>query len=151
MNDVQLRDELIARAGIDSRTIDMGRPDDMFNSILDALRDIHRGKEVLYGDYLKTHGSEPDQFFLTQHFCDLKRKYVRADNFIKRYIEDKNSISLDQLLDTYSDLAVYAIMGIQCINHVMERAQNSGFDVYKDRTITPTPPTPPTIDSGIPF
>lgn len=116
---VDIRELLFARAGLKPRMTELGEEDKMFNAIAETLIAIHRGKEVLYGNYLETHGKEPPQFFLTQHFCDVKRKYVRAENFIRRYVQDKDSIPLEELLDTYSDIAVYAIMGIQAIVKVM--------------------------------
>lgn len=115
-------DFLVKRSGLTDEEIAKGKPDLNFERILKGLCDIHRGKEALYGNYLETHGKDPDAFFLTQHFCDLKRKYVRAENFIKQFDpKDKDGIQLEQLIDTYSDMAVYAVMGIQAVFHIINR------------------------------
>lgn len=115
----QLISVLVGRAGLTKQDVAMGKPDEVFENILEALVQIHRGKEVLYGNYMETHGSEPENFCLIQHFCDLKRKYVRAENFVKLKAEGK-PLDLNQLVDTYSDLAVYAAMGIQLTYHLMD-------------------------------
>lgn len=120
MDKSHIIDTLVERAGLSFNDVVMGAHDPDFEAITEAMIQIHRGKEVLYGNYLKTHGSEPAKFSLIQHFCDTKRKYVRAENFIKLHSEDK-APSLEQLMDTYSDLAVYAIMGVQLVFHLMAR------------------------------
>lgn len=111
---------LVNRAGLDAAMVEMGREDFEFNLITLAMRKIHRGKEVLYGNYLHTHGNDPEKFALMEHFCDVKRKYVRAESFLKATMEGRD-IPLDELLDTYADMAVYAVMGIQMILHLERR------------------------------
>jgi hypothetical protein len=91
-----------------------------FFSVMLALGEIHSAKSKLYGDYMETHGSEPELMALTQHFCDIKRKFVRAENYI-RLRNEGDKIPLDDLLDTYADLAVYGIMGLELIFHILER------------------------------
>ena len=120
----ELQKLLIERAGLSQELIDKGTPDEIFEGILDALKSIHTGKGVLYGSYLETHGSEPANFCLIQHFCDTKRKYVRAENFVKQRADGVEH-DINELLDTYSDLAIYAIMGIQLINHLQQRRQSN--------------------------
>ena len=123
LSEQQITQLLVQRAGLTPADVEMGKPDFQFESILRGLVDIHRGKEVLYGNYMETHGSEPENFCLVQHFCDTKRKYVRAENFVKLKSDGKD-LDLMQLLDTYSDLAVYAAMGIQLTLHLIERKKN---------------------------
>lgn len=113
---------LLKRAGLSEADVAAGRTDNLFNDIADILKDIHKGKEVLYGDYLITHGSDSDKLFLLQHFCDLKRKYVRYENYSKRVLENKD-VDIYELLDTLSDLAVYSIMGLQMVDELLKREQ----------------------------
>lgn len=91
-----------------------------FNSLADTLCRIHAVKAIHYGDYLKTHGDETKELFATQHFCDIKRKYVRAKTFIERMTRGE-TVDFHDLLDTYSDLAVYAVMGLQMAFSVIEK------------------------------
>jgi len=114
---------LTDRAGLSTEMIQRGVPDEQFENICNALKQIHRGKEVLYGNYLETHGGDPTNFALMEHFADFKRKYVRAEIYIKKRLEG-DVHDLSQLLDTYSDAAVYALMGIQmCLKFISERGE----------------------------
>lgn len=117
---MDMRAKLLERAGLTEEMVSRGKVDYAFEEILEAMREIHRGKEVLYGNYMETHGDEGETFSLIQHFCDTKRKYVRAENFVKQQADGGN-ISLDELLDTYCDLAVYSIIGVQLIFHLLEK------------------------------
>lgn len=114
---------LLKRAGITHELLNAGKSDDLFAEILSAMKAIHRGKEALYGNYMETHGNDPTNFALMEHFCDIKRKFVRADGFIKKRMEG-NNIDLKEMLDTYSDIAVYGAIGVQLVIHLMEREQN---------------------------
>ncbi len=114
--------KLIERSGLSVEIIAAGEHDPEFADIVGALNDIHQGKQVLYGDYVKTHGSESPSFTLLQHFCDLKRKYVRAEHFIKLQLNN-DAPPIEELLDTYADMAVYSVMGIQAINRIL-KAEN---------------------------
>lgn len=118
---------LLQRAGITDELLEVGEVDQLFEKILEALGAIHRGKEALYGNYLETHGDEPTNFALVQHFCDLKRKFVRAENFVKKRLDGQN-ISLVEMLDTYSDMAVYGAMGVQLCLHLMTRGKDADSD-----------------------
>lgn len=113
-------DRLIKRAGLTIDMVEKGKRDHYFEEILDGLEMVHRGKEVLYGRYLEIHGSDPQMFALMEHFADLKRKYVRAEHFMKHSMEGVE-IDILELYDTYTDMAVYAAMGVQLIEHLMER------------------------------
>lgn len=113
--------ELLRRASIheDAREADTEETS-QFNYMLEAIKRIHHVKALGYGDYIKTHGDESKELFATQHFCDIKRKYVRAKNFIERMTRGE-TVDFHDLLDTYSDLAVYAVMGLQMAFHVIEK------------------------------
>lgn len=118
---------LLNRAGITPELLEAGEVDQQFEFILEALGTIHRGKEALYGNYLETHGDEPTNFALVQHFCDLKRKYVRAETFVKKRLDGQH-ISLEEMLDTYADLAVYGAMGVQLVLHLINRGTDADTD-----------------------
>ncbi len=111
------------RAGVTSMLAQASPPSEDFVAILEGMKDIHRAKTILYGNYIKTHGSDPQLFALMEHFSDIKRKYVRAEHFMKLVMSGKD-MSTDELFDTYSDLAVYAAMGVQLLIHLGERDQN---------------------------
>lgn len=115
----KVKSKLLPLAGI-AIGDDLQEIDIKFFSLALALGEIHSAKGKLYGNYIETHGSEPELMSLTQHFCDIKRKFVRAENYI-RLRNEGDKIPLDDLLDTYSDLAVYGIMGLELIFHILER------------------------------
>lgn len=122
---MQLRREmlntLIERAGLTNDIMAKAKINSDFEAITDVLKDIHAGKSVLYGDYMKTHGADSENWGIIQHFLDLKRKYVRAENFVDRKVNGED-IELEEMLDTYSDMAVYSIMGVQIIfKYIKER------------------------------
>jgi hypothetical protein len=109
---------LLKRAGLMPDLIAKGATDAEFSGILEALEAIHRGKEVLYGNYLETHGNSPTA--LVEHFADVKRKWVRYQNFVaKRMGGDK--MDYHELMDTLSDMAVYSVMGIQLVRLLIEK------------------------------
>ena len=118
-----LRQKLLDRAGITEELLEQGDDDADFHEILEALGAIHIGKSVLYGDYMETHGSDPELFCLIMHFCDLRRKFLRAENFIHMRADGKN-ISKTELLDTYTDIAVYGMLGVQLLEHLAKRTQD---------------------------
>lgn len=117
------RELLLKRAGLTPAMVQRGKTDEFFTVVMDALSDIYKGKQVLYGNYLETHGGDPTQFALMEHFSDIKRKYVRAQAFMKEYFNGSHDMPLDELLDTYSDLAVYGAIGVQLVLHLIAREQ----------------------------
>lgn len=117
---MSLRETLLKRAGITKELLKEAEDDPIFFEILESLGAIHAGKAVLYGDYMETHGVDPEMFCLIQHFCDLRRKFLRAENFIKMRAEGRQ-IDKMELLDTYSDIAVYGMLGIQLLDHLEKR------------------------------
>ena len=120
----EIRDKMLGRAGLGYEWVEeFGKPDPDFYEILKGMSLIHRGKEVLYGEYMQTHGGDPTKFALMEHFADVKRKYVRAENFLKMTLNDKE-IDIWELFDTYCDMAVYAAMGVQLVLHITEREKD---------------------------
>ena len=113
---------LLARAGITPELIAAGAEDVPFDQIMDALMDIHKGKSALYGNYMETHGAkdDPELFCLMEHYCDIRREWLRAENFIKKSAAGED-IALEELLDTFSDMAVYSALGIQLVFKLMAR------------------------------
>ena len=112
---------LLKRAGLDFEAGGVINPE--FEKILEAMLWIHTGKSIQYGDYIKTHGSDPIDFCLMEHYADVKRKFVRADNFLRQKLSG-GKIPIEELLDTYTDLAVYGALGVQLVMHLMEREKN---------------------------
>lgn len=115
-----LYDLLVKRAGLTADVLAKGETDAEFGAILGALAAIRSGKEVLYGDYIVTHGSSPTA--LIEHYCDVKRKFVRAQGFMERRMRGEQ-IALEELVDTYSDLAVYSALGIKLLLHLMAKGK----------------------------
>lgn len=113
-------DLLFKRAGIDTLKDFGGTSDDIFRSITNVILDIHGDKSFLYGNYIETHGNDPELMCLFEHFSDLKRKFVRAENYIRKRADGVN-IDIEELLDTYLDLAVYGALGVQLILHLRRR------------------------------
>ena len=115
-----ISDRMLERSGLTMEFIQTGLDDSNFRSILEGMQLIYKGKSVLYGNYIETHGSNPTPFALMEHFADLKRKYIRAEHFMKRTLSGEK-IDILELLDTYSDMAVYAAIGVQLIFHLEEK------------------------------
>lgn len=123
--------ELVKRAGLDWETIEKGNDDALFDNIIEAFKHIHRGKGFLYGDYLKGIDEKPELRALLGNFLDLERKFVRANNIIN-LLADGQKIELEQLLDTYSDLGVYAAMSVGLVFHLIKKntpAQEPSDDI----------------------
>lgn len=124
MNRQDIIATMVNRAGL---TVDISvrsKNDRTFDAIISGLKRIHDGKEVLYGNYIETHGKDPELFALMEHFADLKRKYIRAEHIMKRLAKGE-IINKMELFDTYSDMAVYAVMGIQLLIHLEERNEQT--------------------------
>lgn len=115
INDLpELSQELLKRAGITDELLAASKkPDVEFEEIVDTLKLIHQGKAVLYGNYIESHKNDGDLLMLVEHYADLKRKYVRVDNFVKKMVNEGEKISYEEQLDSFSDLAVYSLLGIQ--------------------------------------
>lgn len=119
-----LCNKLIKKSGLTTDQIYKQSVDFQFGAILHTLQKIHTGKAVLYGDYIKTHGNQNDLLCLMQLFADMKRKWLRFENWIDIATdENQQTLSQDELLDTFSDLAVYSVMAIQMLDY-LEKKRN---------------------------
>jgi hypothetical protein len=139
---------LIARSGLTLDIMAYGQDNPVFAEILKAMGLIHTGKQVLYGDYLQTHGSDPLLFALMEHFCDVKRKYVRAEHFVKKASEG-TLLDLDELLDTYCDLAVYGAIGVQLVNHLKRREELNATGTDRGSNQKSQPEWPDGLDDDV--
>lgn len=120
-----IRDNLIKFSGMSTEEINQAskvKQDQDFEMIIETLKEIHRAKGVLYGNYIETHGCDPELLALTEHYADVKRKFVRADNYMKQRHNGKD-LSPTLLIDTYMDMAVYSILGIQLAMEKAERRE----------------------------
>lgn len=124
---------MFRRSGLTASLYEKGGSDKSFEEVLQGMKIVHQGKEVLYGHYVETHGSDPKMFALMEHFADIKRKFVRAEHFMKKSL-DGEDFDILELFDTYSDIAVYGAMGVQLIAHLIERDGNE-----RTRSDDPTP------------
>lgn len=118
---IDIVETLVHQADLSREVLDCATNDHEFLKVLHGLEQIHNGKGVLYGNYLETHGQGNELLCLTEHFCDMKRKYIRADHYIKQRFND-NNLPLTELLKSYSDLAVYAMLGLQLVFKKMEES-----------------------------
>lgn len=122
--EMNIADLMIERAGLSSKILSHSVSDPQFDLILQGIRQIHNGKEVLYGQYIKTHGEDPKLFALMEHFADIKRKFIRAETFLKKSMSG-HDIDLVELFDTYVDIAVYGALGVQLLSHLMRKQNES--------------------------
>lgn len=106
---------LVARASLTDAIVAKGKSDPDFDSILQGLSAIHKGKEVGYGSYKKANESVPVDFRIIFHYADMRRKFIRLENLAMQATKKDGGVDFFDLLDTYSDLAVYAAMGLQMI------------------------------------
>ena len=94
----------------------MNGKDTNFDLVLSTVRKIHYGKGLIYGEYSKNIGEIencPHDERMYSSFMDLKRKFNRILPIIKNMKADELNIKqTEQLLDTYIDLSVYALMGV---------------------------------------
>ncbi len=118
---MDIKQKLIEKSGLTQKEIDSGTNDEDIRIIMDALLEIRQGKEFLHGNYVNTHGQDDYKYALMQHFMDTKRKYLRADHFIKKLISEGEDPDIELLYDTYADLALYAILGVQLVKHLEQR------------------------------
>ena len=116
-NGLQVVRLTMERAGLTNEVIELATPDNRFDNIVEALRAVHQGKGVLYGNYIETHGTGPELWCLMGHYMDLKRKGIRAEQFMQKRCAG-DVVPIEELLDTYADMAVYAMLGIQLIIHL---------------------------------
>lgn len=101
-------------------------PQGKMGQILGALYHVHRGKGVLYGNFINNKKNSPELLAIIEHYCDIKRKWVRINNIIHKLsnfgpqnpVEEISESDLKlALFETYTDLAVYSAMGLELIHH----------------------------------
>ena len=130
---MNIKELIIKRSELLPKDIADGKDDLLFDEILRAMRDVHRGKENIYGNYLETHDDEEIATRLLQHFFDVKRKYIRASNFLAKNPMNLDKIDCTQLLDTYMDLAIYSVMGVQLLLHL-----GNDYEAFNFEEVCPT-------------
>lgn len=120
MSELNIREVLLKRAGIEMHN---HQPNLIIESdllhIVEALLDIHRIKGQVYGDYVRNKFQEGKDTALFAHFIDIQRKFMRAKNINIMLMKGQHH-DRDDLFDTYSDLAVYSILGILLIKALIE-------------------------------
>lgn len=119
---------LCTLAGVDPENDDYKGGDYAFefSIVLLALQKIGNAKVDSYGDTrMKVESADYDSKML---YSDLHRKHIRINEqmaMIKQAIwnEDANAgdIPVDSLMETFSDLAVYAVRGIQILRRLEEK------------------------------
>lgn len=114
----KIAEELIRRAGLSTDLISGGDPRPSFDAVLIAMSKIRRGKEALYGSFIENKKGDSVNFALIGHFVDMRRKWARANTFIQGKFEEDKDFEIEELLDTYIDLAVYAALGVQLIEAI---------------------------------
>ena len=118
--------EMLRRAGLTNDIIRLGIEDEHFREVLETMLTIHTGKQVLYGDYQEKHGDEPRLFSLMLIYSDIKRKFTRIENYMLAAAAGKTTIPVEELLDTYMDIAVYGAMGVELIQNMLEKERGKG-------------------------
>lgn len=106
----KLRSLLLERAGVSMDRLPFELPESKFKDILKVLEEIQHVKAQQYGDYIKQQKDVTARLALFDHFVNIRRKFKRAEHTIERIVD--REANPDDLLDTYSDLAVYAVLGI---------------------------------------
>jgi hypothetical protein len=127
-----LTDRIITGAGYPNWTEEgppFGGPfAEQFSEIIVALRYVGNRKVDEYGNSrLEVDPTIPD-YDLKMLYSDLYRKHIRINEQmaeIKRRIWSNEIGSVDTLIDTLGDLAVYSIRGIQILT-LLEEAWHNG-------------------------
>lgn len=93
-----------------------------FHIILLALQKIGDAKVDSYGDSrMQVESADYDMKML---YSDLHRKHIRINEMmavIKAAIWGGEHVPVDLLMETFSDLAVYAVRGIQILRRLEEK------------------------------
>ena len=106
-------------SGVEQLEFDLKDVNPEFVAIVEKLISVHAGKSLLYGDYIDNR-DEKDSVAIFEHYNDIKRKFIRVENFYTRTVIGEQ-VDIKELIDTYTDLAVYSILGLQLIFHIMEK------------------------------
>lgn len=108
-----LKTRLATLAGLSSNDVNKGDVNSTFMDVLEAYRLISCGKQTHYGDYIKNLEGEPEMLQTIQLYCEVKRKFKRFDNMVKRLASGDKTVTTDELLEVMADLGVYTIKGIE--------------------------------------
>ena len=121
----ELHDRLCRLAGVDPESKPEGGSQAVeFAWVLNALQQIGNAKVDSYGDSrMLVESADYDTKML---WSDLHRKHIRIDELmaaVKKAIwHDVNEgLPVDHLMETFSDLAVYAVRGIQILRRLEEK------------------------------
>jgi ribonuclease HI len=124
---VVIYERLCELAGVDPGGTPVGGAHSAeFGAILQALEQIGNAKVDSYGDSrMLVESADYDTKML---YSDLHRKHIRIDQLmaaIKVLIwnEDREpgDVQVNALMETFSDLAVYAVRGIQILRRLEEK------------------------------
>jgi len=107
-----LEARLVKLAGLSHNDVTEGRVSKTFHHVLEAYRLISCGKQTHYGDYVKNLEGDPPLLQTIQLYCEIKRKFKRFDNMVKRLAAGDKLVSHDELLEVMADLGVYSILAI---------------------------------------
>jgi hypothetical protein len=109
----KLVERLCRLASLSPNDCALGTISDEFRDIAGAYVSIATGKQTHYGDYVGNLANDPEQLQIIQLYCEVKRKWVRFDNMIKRIASGDKSVKHDELIVVMADLGVYSILAIQ--------------------------------------
>ena len=115
--------DIVALSHLTPEELETGIADPEMEHIFQAFLMIHKGKQALYGNYIDTHGSKPTQRALIQHWCDMERKYTRANNIIDKMSSGEMPFDANRMIECYTDIAIYATIGVQLVYHLQHREQ----------------------------
>ena len=95
-----------------------------FAWVLNAFQMIGNAKVDSYGDSRML--VESRDYDTKMLFSDLHRKHIRINEQMKTikaliWIDDETPLNVDGLMETFSDLAVYAARGIQILRRLEEK------------------------------
>jgi hypothetical protein len=125
-NLLSLYGRLCTLAGVDPTRDDFvgGAHAFEFHVILLALQKIGDAKVDSYGDSrMRVESADYDTKML---YSDLHRKHIRINELmaaIKIAIWSGEPIPVDTLMETFSDLAVYSVRGIQILRRLEEKGK----------------------------
>lgn len=108
----ELRELIRKKAGLSASAPFVDNFSSPFGRVMLALADVKQAKELEYGDYVaKQKLVKPLRMAMFDHFVNIRRKFVRAEHIVNRIVDRETGT--DDLIDTYADMAVYCILGIQ--------------------------------------
>jgi hypothetical protein len=113
------------RAGVDPGTLPFEMDTDTpFFKLLEMINDIKFAKEHEYGDYVANQmATSSSRLSIFGHFVNIRRKFMRAEHIVEKIVD--REATPDALIDTYVDMAVYALLGVQLAYELKQRGGNS--------------------------